>query len=254
MDIPILFEDSYLLIVDKPAGIVVNRAGSVSSETVQDWVDSYLSFPLKRDLSKENAGSPLGSGMTITQDDFFSRSGIVHRIDKETSGILIVAKTESVFLSMQLAFKERTVKKVYCAITHGIIVPPEGEICAPVGRMSWNREHFGIVPGGKDAMTKYAVQGNWFLSHGEKFSFVSLYPETGRTHQIRVHLKYIGHPILGDYLYAGRKTARDDRLWAKRVMLHAKEISFTHPKTGEMLLVKSPIPRDMMDIVQPILQ
>ncbi len=238
MELPILFEDEYLLILDKPPGLVVNRGVSVKVETVQDFTESKI-------LVQESAD---------TTSDYFIRSGIVHRIDKETSGILVVAKTEDVFISMQGAFKERTVKKVYCAIAHGIVVPPEGEIHAPVGRMTWNREHFGIVPGGKDAMTKYRVTGNWFLSHGEKFSFVSLYPQTGRTHQIRVHLKYIGHPILGDYLYAGRKTARDDRLWAKRVMLHAMEISFAHPKTGELLFVKAPIPRDMIDILKPILQ
>ncbi|MEK7592331.1 MAG: pseudouridine synthase, partial [Patescibacteria group bacterium] len=165
MELPILFEDEYLLILDKPPGLVVNRGVSVKVETVQDFTESKI-------LVQESAD---------TTSDYFIRSGIVHRIDKETSGILVVAKTEDVFISMQGAFKERTVKKVYCAIAHGIVVPPEGEIHAPVGRMTWNREHFGIVPGGKDAMTKYRVTGNWFLSHGEKFSFVSLYPQTGRT-------------------------------------------------------------------------
>ncbi|MBI5613373.1 RluA family pseudouridine synthase [Candidatus Gottesmanbacteria bacterium] len=232
-ELPILFEDESLLILDKPPGIVVNRAPSVKVETVQDFTQKKIHV----------------LDTTSKDSDFFVRSGIVHRIDKETSGILVVAKTEEAFIAMQNAFKERSVKKTYCAIVHGIMVPREGEIHAPVGRMTWNREHFGIVPGGKDAVTRYTVQGNWFLSHGEKFSFVLLYPQTGRTHQIRVHLKYLNHPILGDYLYAGRKTARDDRLWAPRVMLHAKEISFTHPKTGAILTIHAPMPRDMMEIV-----
>jgi 23S rRNA pseudouridine1911/1915/1917 synthase len=233
MDIPILFEDDDLLILDKPSGIVVNRVQSAKEQTVQDSIEKKICI----------------SGAVSPESDFVKRSGIVHRIDKETSGILIAAKKEDVFFALQALFKERAVKKTYQAIVHGIVAPRDGQIHAPVGRMTWNRERFGIVPGGKDAITRYTVVGNWFLSHGEKFSFVTLFPETGRTHQIRVHVKYIGHPILGDYLYAGRKTARGDRLWAKRVMLHAKEITFPHPKTKETMHIISALPHDMMDIL-----
>ncbi|KKU87966.1 MAG: Pseudouridine synthase [Candidatus Gottesmanbacteria bacterium GW2011_GWA2_47_9] len=235
MNIPILFEDESVLVINKPPGIVVNRAESVKGETVQDWIESK--FPISN------------SQFSIEDKDFRDRAGIVHRIDKETSGLLLIAKTLLAFRELQRQFKERLVKKTYLAIVHGVVVPEEGEIRAPVGRLPWNRERFGIVPGGKEAVTRYARISNFqFPISKEELSLVQLYPETGRTHQIRVHLKYINHPIVGDYLYAGRKTARRDRTWAPRVMLHAQKITFTHPVTGELLAFEAPIPDDMSEI------
>ena len=170
MDIPILFEDDSLVAVNKPPGIVVNRAESVQGQTVQDWAASYLHIEIGAQKSPEEA-------------DFYARAGIAHRIDKETSGILLIAKTYPAFIELQRQFKERTIKKTYQAIVHGMLVPPEGEIRAPVGRLPWNRERFGIVPGGKEAVTKYAVKKTFtrLSSHKtkESFSFVELYPETG---------------------------------------------------------------------------
>lgn len=168
---------------------------------------------------------------------------LAHRLDKETSGCLILAKTKEALDEVQSQFKNRSVKKTYLAIVHGSLVPPQGEIRAPVGRLPWHRERFGVIPGGKEAVTRYKVVST------NDFSVVELYPETGRTHQIRVHLKYINHPIVGDFLYAGRKTARDDRAWAPRVMLHAWKISFLHPKTGEKLAIEAPVPDDMERII-----
>lgn len=223
MDIPILYEDDALLVIDKPPGIVVNRANTVLEKTVEDWV-------------KE------------TYHTTIDRAGIVHRIDKETSGILLIAKTPEAFLELQRQFKEREVKKTYLALVHGKLVPEEGVINAPVGRLPWNPERFGVVPGGKEAVTKYKSSKYIVVSSKgmeEDCALVELYPQTGRTHQIRVHLKYINHPIVGDYLYAGRKTSRDDRVWAPRVMLHAWKISFTHPVTGKTLAIEAPIPDDM---------
>ena len=220
MNIPILFEDDAILAVNKPPGIVVNRAESVKEETVQDWVEKTYHIFIE------------------------NRAGIVHRIDKETSGILLIAKTPAAFIELQRQFKERIIHKTYLAIVHGTLVPDTGEIRAPVGRLPWNRERFGIVPGGREAVTKFKV-----IRHKENLSLVELYPETGRTHQIRVHLKYINHPIVGDYLYAGRKTARDDRTWAKRVMLHAWKLTCSHPVTGETLAFEAPIPDDMNSII-----
>lgn len=218
MDIPILFEDKELLVINKPPGVVVNRAITVKEKTVEDWMkDTYHSH--------------------------LDRGGIVHRIDKETSGILLIAKTPEVFFKIQEQFKERAVKKTYLALVHGKLVPEEGEIRAPVGRLPWNPERFGIIPEGKEAITKYKVVKTW-----DKMSLVELYPETGRTHQIRVHLKYINHPIIGDYLYAGRKTARDDRILVGRVMLHAWKISFQHPTTAQHIAFEAPIPDDMRRI------
>lgn len=227
MDIPILYEDAWLFAINKPPGIVVNRAQSVREETVQDWAEKRV-----------EGGE---------EKDFSDRSGIVHRIDKETSGILLIAKTPHVFRELQRQFKDREVKKTYLAVVHGALVPPEGEIRAPVGRLPWNRERFGIVPGGREAVTRYArislVQRP--MIH-ETLTVVALFPESGRTHQIRVHLKYIGHPVVGDPLYAGRKTSRRDRRGAApRVMLHAWKLSFAHPVTRRALAIEAPIPDDM---------
>lgn len=259
MDIPILYEDNELLVIDKPAGIVVNRAESVKGETVQDW----MTFRFKSQITNPNVQKKIDSShwsLSSGHCDFCDRSGIVHRIDKETSGILLIAKTPEVFRELQRQFKEREVKKTYLALVHGKLVPEEGEIRAPVGRLPWNPERFGIVPGGKESVTKYkvlqALKSLTLLGRVRLlYTLVEVYPETGRTHQIRVHLKYINHPIVGDYLYAGRKTSRDDRAHgAPRVMLHAWKIAFTHPLTSKVLALESPIPDDMMGIINPKFQ
>ena|SRR3989344_3614722 len=247
MNIPILYEDDILIVINKPPGLVVNRAQSVKGETVQDWVEERLpllsSRPPSRDPVKEKHGFRVKPGMTNTEEDFYDRAGIVHRIDKETSGILLIAKTREAFIELQRQFKQREVKKIYLALVHGKLVPDQGEIRAPVGRLPWNQQRFGVVPEGKEAVTKYKATKTW-----DEMSLVELYPETGRTHQIRVHLKYINHPIIGDYLYAGRKTARDDRKWAPRVMLHAWKIAFSHPTSGETLAIEAPIPDDIKSV------
>ncbi|MBI2404779.1 RluA family pseudouridine synthase [Candidatus Gottesmanbacteria bacterium] len=239
MELPILFEDDDVIGIDKPSGVVVNRAQSVKGETVQDWIE-------KRDLRFKNYE------LRIENKDFYDRAGIVHRIDKETSGILLIAKNPQAFHELQRQFKERIVKKTYLALVHGKLVPEEGEIRAPVGRLPWNRQRFGIMPGGREAVTKYKRIKNYDLrikNKNEEFSLVELYPESGRTHQIRVHLKYINHPIVADFLYAGRKTARDDRTISPRVMLHAWKISFVHPASGKPIAIEAPIPDDMKSII-----
>ena len=235
MNPPILFENDTFLAINKPPGIVVNRAESVKGETVQEWVETNAKWPMLNDKYNTNT-------------DFTSRAGIVHRIDKETSGILLIAKTPEAFVELQRQFKERLIKKTYLAIAHGSIVPENGEIRAPVGRLPWNKERFGIVPGGKDSVTRYTVIKK-IIKDGEPFSFVELRPETGRTHQIRVHMKYINHPIVGDYLYAGRKTSRDDREWAPRVMLHAWKLICRDPSTATPIEIIAPIPDDMSSII-----
>ncbi|MDP1722468.1 MAG: RluA family pseudouridine synthase [Candidatus Gottesmanbacteria bacterium] len=239
MNIPILYEDDALLVIDKPAHLVVNRAQSVKEETVQDWVEKKSTNLQIYEFTNENK-------------DFIDRAGIVHRIDKETSGILLIAKAPEAFIELQRQFKAREIKKTYLAIVHGKLVPEEGEINAPIDRLPWNPQRFGVMPGGKEAITKYkAISYQLSAVSREEITLVEVYPETGRTHQIRVHLKYINHPIVGDYLYAGRKTSRDDRAGdAPRVMLHAWKISFTHPTTGKTLAIESPIPQDMNRIIQ----
>lgn len=247
LHVPILFEDDYLLVIDKPAGVVVNRAESVKEATVADWTQDKLTANSSQLIDRES--------------DFYKRSGVVHRLDKETSGCLIIAKTPEAFTKLQLVFKERKVKKTYMALVHGKI-PQSGEINAPVDRLPWNRERFGIVPGGKEAVTKYKRIKNYefrpkvdqplaerFKNKSEILSFIEINPESGRTHQIRVHLKYLGFPIVGDYLYAGRKTQRADRKWCPRVFLHAAKIEFPHPFEEKLVRVEAPLPPELVAVL-----
>ena len=224
----IIFEDESILVLNKPSGWITNDASTTTTQpVVQTWLRENFKYPLIGDRER--------------------RDGIVHRLDKETSGLLIIAKTISAFENLQSQFKERKVTKTYIALTHGEIELKEGEIVASVGRLPWRRERFGVLPGGREAITKYKVISYHSLitDHGSLFTLVELYPKTGRTHQIRIHLKFIGHPIVGDYFYAGRKTAREDRLWCPRLFLHASKISFFHPETGKELTFESELPKDL---------
>ncbi len=236
MEPKIIFEDDSILVLDKPAGMIVNKADTTKGErTLQDWLERKFQISnFKFQIDKES--------------DFYKRAGIVHRLDKETSGVLLVAKTPEAFVQLQRQFKERIVKKTYLALAHGKIEPEEGEINVPVGRLPWNRMRFGVVAGGRDSITKYKVIKNYTLD-ANPYTLVELYPKTGRTHQIRVHLKHIGHPIFGDSLYAGRKTSRDDRKLLPRVFLHAAKISFLHPKTGKQVSFESPLPKELSTVI-----
>lgn len=230
MEPKIVFEDSEILVLDKPAGMTVNRADTTKGEvTVQDWVEQKLKI-------------------NSDESDFYKRGGIVHRIDKETSGLLLVAKTPEAFSDLQRQFKERLVKKTYDALVHGKVTPEEGEIQVPVGRLPWDRKKFGVVAGGREASTKYKVLSIKYHEL-EPLTLLELYPETGRTHQIRVHLKYLGHPIFGDEQYTGRKRSRQDRKLLGRMFLHAAKITFTHPKTGESVNFESTLPEELRTIL-----
>ncbi len=238
--INIIHEDNDILLLDKPSGITVNRAETTKSEfTVQDWLEEKFK----------------GNDLWFSADkdsDFFKRAGIVHRLDKETSGILIVAKNPQSFINLQAQFKERKVEKTYLALAHGRFAAPEGEIAVPVGRLPWSRKRFGVLAGGKEAVTKYkALKTKYFPSEKQKepFTLIELNPKTGRTHQIRVHLKYINHPVFADFAYAGRKTAKNDRKILNRLFLHAAKISFYHPKTGEKVVFESPLPSELKEFL-----
>ena len=221
MNPKIIFADEDILVLDKPAGWIVNDAQTtINQKTIQGWIQQNLKSHI----------SDLRS----------FRNGIVHRLDKETSGILLVAKTIPAFENLQAQFKERQVEKTYLALVHGEVEPKEGKIQAPIGRLPWRRDRFGILPGGREATTGYSVISNY-----EKFTLLELHPKTGRTHQIRVHLKYIGHPVVADEFYAGRKTARRDQAWCPRLFLHASAIKFVHPKSGNEVSFSSQLPSDL---------
>ncbi len=239
MEPSVIFEDDYILVIEKPAGFIVNRADTaIGQKTIQEWMEERSK--IKNQRSK------------IEESDFESRAGIVHRLDKETSGLLIIAKNEKAFVELQRQFKEGLVSKVYQALVHGPVLPVEGEINVPIGRLPWNRMRFGILPGGRESKTHYKVLSNFDskIDHRvEQLSLVEVYPKTGRTHQIRVHFQYLGFPLFADALYGGRKTLKRDRKILPRHFLHAKKISFFHPESGEPVEFESGLPEDLQQLL-----
>jgi 23S rRNA pseudouridine1911/1915/1917 synthase len=222
--IKVIFEDDFLFVIDKPSGWVVNESKTTKkASTIQSWLRTKTySLAKSREM----------------------RSGIVHRLDKETSGLLLVAKKPKAFKNLQAQFKARRVKKTYLALVHGKLEPKTGMVRVPIARLPWHRERFGVLPGGKRAQTSYKVL-EFKTRDGQNYSLVEFYPKTGRTHQIRVHAKYLGHPIVADEFYAGRKRARSDRAWCPRLFLHASQISFRHPISGERISFKSHLPENL---------
>ena len=231
MDIPILYEDGAVVVIDKPVGVICNRAETVKVETLQDWWESRYK---------------VASESTKTEDEsyFLERSGLVHRLDKETSGVMIMAKTVPSFVELLRQFREREVKKTYVALTHGLWKVRVGEISLPIGRRSDNRQRMGVREDGRESVTNYRVREefkSWSFPRELKvedrgytgFSLVEFMPKTGRMHQIRVHARHMGHPIVGDEQYGGRKRSREDRKWCSHVMLMAKTLELTHPITKE---------------------
>jgi len=240
MEIPIIFEDSEIVVIDKPSGLVCNRAETVEGETLQDWWDGrYKISNLKFSNSQ------------IEDEKYFvERSGLVHRLDRETSGVMIMAKTVGAFVSLLHQFKERGVQKTYLALTHGYWQAREGQICLPIGRRRDDRKKMGVREDGRESVTNYEVISEYTTWEFPKelkvddrgyvgFSLVSFKPKTGRTHQIRVHAQQMGHPIVGDFDYAGRKRNREDRKWCNRVMLQADRIEFEHPRNGKRIHFES---------------
>src|SRR3989344_3943243 len=225
MEPKVIFEDKELLVLNKPSGWIVNDATTTRNQpTVQGWLRRNFHFPISNFQKLRN--------------------GIVHRLDKETSGLLLIAKTKSSFENLQAQFKSREVNKIYNALVHGKVEPKEGVVNAPVGRLPWNRERFGVLPGGRSAETTYNAVAYYQLQ-AKSYNLVELYPKAGRTHQIRIHLKYLGHPVVADEFYAGRKTARSDRKWCLRLFLHASGIFFTHPKEKQRKEFVAPLPEDL---------
>lgn len=230
----ILFENEIFLILNKPAGWVVNDSETTENvDTIQSWLVDNFQY-------------------NISNDREF-RNGIVHRLDKDTSGVLIVAKDKNAFNALQSQFKKREVEKTYSALVHGKVVPEKGEIKAPVGRLPWNRERFGVLPGGRKAETSYKVK-NYYKNEKEDYTLLELMPKTGRTHQIRIHLKYLGYPIVSDDFYAGRKTSRRDKKWCPRLFLHASKIIFTHPSISKKVKYSAELPPDLKESLKKLVK
>lgn len=233
MKLTILYEDNDIAGIYKPVGMLVHGDGKKQEYTVADWVKE--TFP-----GSAQVGEPL-----LTDDETLERPGIVHRLDKDTSGVLLVAKTDLGFQTLKEQFKERSIKKVYYAFIYGKPRDTRGLINKPIGRSgtdfrqySTNRASRGEM---REAITRYVVK-----EHGHSASFVHVFPETGRTHQIRVHFKAIRHPLLADPVY-GIPTA--PTLGFTRTALHAFAIEFTNTK-GNIVRVEAPIPEDFKQALE----
>ena len=239
----IVFEDDSLMVINKPVGMVVHPGSGNYNGTLLNGVAWYL--------QRKNPG---------LSEDVLPRFGLVHRIDKNTSGLQVLAKTEHAMRMLARQFFDHTVKRQYVALVWGDIKEDEGTIVAHIGRHLRFRKQFEAYPDGehgKDAITHYKVM--------ERFGYVTLVQcvlETGRTHQIRVHMKHIGHPLFNDDFYGGDKIVKGT-VYARykqfvencfalcpRQALHAKTLGFTHPETGEELFFDTELPDDMRQVIE----
>lgn len=246
-DIPldILYEDEYLLVVNKPAGMVTHPAYKNYSGTLVNAL-----------LYHSDKLSQLHPLEEIDEEDIQMRPGIVHRLDKDTSGILVVAKDETTHQKIAKQFEAKTTEREYNAIVWGRFTSRTGTIDAPLGRSKNDRKKVAVIEGGKRAVTEYEVAEQF-----DYLAFIVLHLRTGRTHQIRVHLSHIHHPVFGDATYGGReivaggvdgkKKAEVKNLLAmiSRQALHARSLGFIHPVTKSKMRFTSEIPDDMQHIL-----
>jgi len=212
----VIYENGHLLVVNKPAGMVVHPAPGHPDGTLVNALLAY--YPPIADVGPRD------------------RAGIVHRLDKDTSGALVVAKRQLVLEALQHQFRNREVEKTYLALVDGQVQPPEGIIEVPIGRDPTDRQRMAPVPEGKYARTRYRV-----VRRFRKHTLLETHPYTGRTHQVRVHLSWLGHPVVGDADYGSRRR----RLLPDRHFLHASRLRFTHPVTQEEMTFEAPLPAEL---------
>ena len=237
IDLDIVYEDDDLLVVDKPAGLVVHPAAGNPDMTLVNALLAHCGDRL----------SGIGG---------VARPGIVHRLDKDTSGLMVVAKSDAAHAGLSAQFADRTLSRTYLALVDGAPHPARGEINAAIGRSPHNRRKMAVVPtGGKPALTRYRVLRRFGPAERPLASLVECKLATGRTHQIRVHLASIGHPVVGDPLYRGRLAGLPAdhplRLF-RRQALHATALRFRHPISGEKRQFESPIPSDISSLINDL--
>ena len=215
-DIPIeiLYEDKEIIVVNKPKGIVVHPANGNPDGTLVNAIMNLCGNSLS------------GIGGEI-------RPGIIHRLDKDTSGVLIIAKNDIAHINISNQIKNRQTKKIYIALVRGVIKENEATINMPIGRSKKDRKKMAVTKDGKEAVTHFKV-----LKRYDNFTLLEIKIDTGRTHQIRVHLAEIGYPIVGDYVYSNGKNPFN----VEGQMLHARQIEFVHPTTGKEMKIEAPIP------------
>jgi 23S rRNA pseudouridine1911/1915/1917 synthase len=224
-DIPldIVYEDDVLLVIDKPAGMVVHPGAGHTSGTLVNAVLAHC--PQIADVGGAD------------------RAGIVHRLDKDTSGLIMIAKDDATHTTLQRQFKRRQVAKTYLALVEDHVQPREGIIEAPVGRDKRQRKKMAVVRRGREAQTTYrAIE--YFANH----TLLEVRPHTGRTHQVRVHLAWLGYPVVGDPVYGRRR----QRLLKSRHFLHAARLCFTHPATGEEVEFEAPPPQELVNVLDQL--
>lgn len=217
----IVYEDDDVIVINKPQGMVVHPAPGHDEHTL---VNALLYH------------CPLS-----TINGTF-RPGIVHRIDKDTSGLLMVAKNDKAHRSLAKQLKDKTNIREYVALVHGRIAEDEGTINAPIGRSLKDRKKQAVVKDGRNSVTHFEV-----LKRYRDYTFVKCILETGRTHQIRVHMKYIGHPLVGDPLYGPKKTIKGNGQF-----LHAGKLGFVHPTTGKLLIFEAPLPKIFQECLEKL--
>ena len=229
----IVFEDDHVIVINKPAGMVVHPAAGVNSGTLANALAYHFQ-------QLANAGS--------------IRPGIVHRLDKDTSGLLVAAKTESAHENLGDQFRAREVFKSYVALVYGVVKQPSGRIEQPIARDPRNRTRMAIVPGGRGALSLYKIRRSYAA-----FTLLDVELKTGRTHQIRVHLAWLKHPVVADELYGGGRdnSVQDVRLRArirklKRQFLHAEQLAFKHPQTGEPMKFMAPLPVELAELLEAL--
>ncbi len=222
ISINILYEDNDIAVIDKKAGLVIHPSYGHESGTLVNAIMFHIN-----DLSGINGEI---------------RPGIVHRLDKDTSGLIIIAKNDKAHNKLSEMFKNKEINKTYLAIVKGSLGKDTGRLETQMGRDLKDRKKMSVLKtGGKTAITNYEV-----LDKNDKFSLVRVNIETGRTHQIRVHMKYLGYPILGDSVYGKESKS------VKRQMLHAYKLEFMHPVTGKEMIIKSEIPKDFSEVLERI--
>lgn len=257
-DIPldIVYEDEFLAVINKKAGMVVHPGAGVSSGTLAN----ALAFRLKT-KSEELKNRSDATGNDSSDSSFILhpsssaesfRVGIVHRLDKDTSGLIVVAKTEEIHEALSEQFRNREVYKSYVALVHGYIDEASGTINQPIAREKHNRTKMGVRAHGRNALSLWKVKKRF-----EKFTLVAVEIKTGRTHQIRVHMSYINHPIVGDETYNGGrdKTVADMQIRKAiadlgRFFLHAEKLAFTHPQTKERLHFTAALPKELTEFLE----
>ena len=227
----VLYIDEAVIVLNKPAGLLVHKDGNRPGDTLVDWLLSH--YPELQGVGEEQ---------TLPNGEVIDRPGIVHRLDRDTSGVIIVARTQEAYEALKEQFAERQVRKVYRAFVHGVIKGERGVIDKPIGTSrggsgprSSKKPHGEL----RDALTTYRV-----IERTPEATYIEVFPKTGRTHQIRVHMSSVQHPLIGDKLYAPRRPLL---LGFTRLALHAFSVTFAHPITEKELTVEAPLPPDFLE-------